>query len=278
MPKRSVILLVFMFRWLREVLILAMVMLTGAVAPAESMDRGGLIRSLRTSDDFRVRTQAALALGGSKSKQAVEPLCQALSDENSTVRAAAAAAIGRLHLGGGDCLERQRKAEKSSAVKGAIKKAIAQLQTQSQPEFTSRSRYYVALGKITDSSGRPSGQVAEIVKRAISDAAESNEAVVLAPEAETTAQAKKRLAAHKTVKGLCLLPRVGAPQYSGSTLKLRIEVAYLTYPGKALLGMMGIPLSANGVSGKDPDIEDRLIVAAIERALEKVQSFGADIP
>jgi hypothetical protein len=59
---------------------------------------------------------------------------------------------------------------------------------------------------------------------------------------------------------------------------LKVEVAYLTYPGKALLGMMGIPLSATGVRGKDRDIEDQLITAAAERAIEKVKSFGTDSP
>ena len=267
-----------MFRWLQAVLLAASVVLFVPTVFAKGSDTDRLVRSLQSSDDFRVRTQAALALGGSKSKAALEPLCGALKDENSTVRAAAAAAIGRLHLGGEECLERQRKAEKSSTVQSAIKKAVAQLRAEPEPEFTSRTHYYVAIGKVADSTGRPGGEVSGIVHKAMRDAADSNGTVVLAPTTETTAEATKRLAAHKGVKGLYLLPRVGAPQYTDKAVKLRVEVAYMTYPGKALLGMMGIPLSATGIHGKDRDIEDQLIGAAAERAIEKVQSFGSDIP
>lgn len=250
-----------------------------AVVPAFSAgsDTKGLIRSLGKSDDFRVRTQAALALGGCKSKDALQPLCGALSDENATVRAAAAAGIGRLHLGGETCLEQQRKLEKSAVVQSAIKKAIAQLRTEPEPEFTRQTQYYVAVGKITDTTGRTGTEVADLVRKVMRDAADSNGTIVLAPSTETLTQATKRLAAHKGVKGLYLMPRVGPPQYADKTVKLKVEVAYLTYPGKALLGMMGIPLSATGVRGKDRDVEDQLITAAAERAIDKVTSFGADV-
>ena len=53
-----------------------------------------LSTKLRTDKDFRVRTQAALALGVSQSDRAVPPLCSGLEDENHTVRAASAAAGG----------------------------------------------------------------------------------------------------------------------------------------------------------------------------------------
>ncbi len=267
-----------MRRWFQAVLLAASVVFMVSTAFAKGSDTGQLVRSLESSDDFRVRTQAALALGGSKSQDALEPLCGALKDENSTVRAAAAAAIGRLHFGGEECLERQRKAEKSSTVQSSIKKAIAQLRAEPEPEFTSQTQYYVAIGKVNDNTGRAGSEVGGIMLKAMRDAADSNGGIALAPAAETTAQATKRLAAHKGVKGLYLMPRVAAPQYSDQVLKLRVEVAYLTYPGKSLLGMMGIPLSATGVRGKDRGIEDQLIVAAAERAIEKVRSFGSDIP
>ncbi len=267
-----------MFRSLPVVALALSISLGGAPGFTAGSDTSGLIRSLQRSDDFRVRTQAALALGGSKSKDALQPLCTALGDENSTVRAAAAAGIGRLHLGGEACLERQRKQEKSSVVQSAIKKAIAQLRAEPEPEFTRQTRYYVAIGKISDNTGREGSEVADLVRKAMRDAAESSGAIVLAPATETSAQATKRLAANKGVKGLYLMPRVGPPQYTDKGVKLKVEVAYLTYPGKALLGMMGIPLSATGVRGKDRDIEDQLITAASERAIEKVKTFGSDSP
>jgi hypothetical protein len=267
-----------MFRWLYSILFAASVLLlSNALFAKASSSTGKLIRSLQTSDDFRVRTQAALSLGGSKSADAVEPLCNALDDENTTVRVAAAAAIGRLHLGGDSCLERKRKSEKNATVKTALKKAIDVLRAEPEPDFTSDTRFYVAVGKTTDNTGRSGDEVNGIVRKAMHSAAESANSILMAPSSETSAQAKKRLSAHKGVKGLYLLPRVNAPQYTDKNLKIRIEIAYFTYPSKALLGMLGIPLSAQGVHGKSRDIEDQLIEAASERAIEKVPSFGADV-
>src|SRR4030095_14608433 len=55
-----------------------------------------LIEQLRGAADFRVRTQAALALGGLDDRSATTPLCQALDDTSDSVRSAAAAALGKL--------------------------------------------------------------------------------------------------------------------------------------------------------------------------------------
>ena len=266
-----------MSRRLYGVFLAALVLLLAPTLFAKATNADKLVRSLQNSDDFRVRTQAALALGGSKSADAVEPLCGALEDDNTTVRAAAAAALGRLHLGGENCLERRRKAEKNATVKSAIKKAIDVLRAEPERDFTSETRFYVAVGKTTDNTGRGGDEVNSVVRKAMRGAAESSAKILLAPATETTAIATKRLAAHKGVKGLYLLPRVGVPQYVEKNLKIRIEVAYFTYPAKALLGMLGIPLTAQGVRGKRPDIEDQLIGVAAERAIEKVPSFGSDV-
>ena len=59
----------------------------------ESADVDHLVQNLSSGSDFRIRTQAALALGASKSRRAVEPLCTGLNDQNATVRAASAAAL-----------------------------------------------------------------------------------------------------------------------------------------------------------------------------------------
>src|SRR6187402_2713590 len=54
-----------------------------SVAMAQTSDLQRLIYNLASSEDFRVRTQAALALGASKSDRAVTPLCSALADSNT---------------------------------------------------------------------------------------------------------------------------------------------------------------------------------------------------
>src|SRR5262249_5078373 len=108
---------------------LAVALFFAQAARAQAVDIDKLVYFLQKSDDFRVRTQTALALGASKAQSAVDPLCGALEDSNTTVRAAAAAALGRLNLGGGECLEQHFASESSEAVKSAIQKAL-------EPVFT----------------------------------------------------------------------------------------------------------------------------------------------
>ena len=73
----------------RLLLGLAVLLLVLSAGGASASDRlGELANKLKTDKDFRVRTQAALALGVSQSDRAVAPLCGGLDDENHTVRAA----------------------------------------------------------------------------------------------------------------------------------------------------------------------------------------------
>jgi hypothetical protein len=138
--------------------------------PSRAQGTGDIARmseNLRNGTDFRVRTQAALALGASKTGRAVQPLCAALGDSNTTVRAAAAAALGKLQLGGGECLEARVKIEPSATVKAAIQKAIDLVRGGGEPVFRPDSKYYVSIGKTTDRSGRAGDGVDRLVRAAM---------------------------------------------------------------------------------------------------------------
>src|SRR5580693_7727938 len=77
------------------------------------------------ADDFRVRTNAALALGATDDNDAVVPLCDGLGDPSEVVRQAAAVALRRLaRTSSLDCLRRRFPAETNSAVKLQIQRAI----------------------------------------------------------------------------------------------------------------------------------------------------------
>ncbi|MEO6603523.1 MAG: HEAT repeat domain-containing protein, partial [Polyangiaceae bacterium] len=133
-----------------------------AVHPAlaeEPADVDHLVQNLSGGSDFRIRTQAALALGASKSKRAVEPLCSSLADQNATVRAASAAALGRLRMGGSECLQKRLAIEANESVKSALQKAL-------DPVFTPDTKYYVAIGKVSDKTGRSGDEVDSIVHNA----------------------------------------------------------------------------------------------------------------
>lgn len=243
----------------------------GAAAQTSDLDR--LIYNLANDEDFRVRTQAALALGASKSDRAVSPLCSALADFNTTVRAASAAALGRLGMTAGQsCLEKRLETESSDVVKETIKKAIDVIKSGgggAEPVFDGSTKFYISVGKTTDKTGRNTPEVDQIVRRAMTGKVGQTPGFLLAPGAETPAEAKARLAAHSTVKAFFLSPGISPPDYSGGNLKVNIEVAMLTYPEKNLIGSYSVNLTEPGVSPGSTENENELIRMVAERAVDK---------
>jgi hypothetical protein len=253
---------------------------SSAMAQASDVDR--LIYNLASSGDFRVRTQAALALGASKSERATPPLCAALGDSNTTVRAASAAALGRLALGSGrDCLERRLGSESSDVVKATIQKALESIKRGgaggAEPTFLGDTRFYIAVGKTTDKTGRGTPQVEGIVRAGMTAKIGQLPGFLAAPAAESATDAKRRLAAHAGVRGFFLSPGVNPPDYSGGNLKVKIEIAYLSYPEKNLLGMMSVNLTEPGVSPGSTENENELIRMLAERAMEKFSAIAPNL-
>ena len=235
-----------------------------------------MLENLRTGADFRVRTQAALALGASHSPRAAAALCSGLADPNITVRAAAAAGLGKLQMGGTDCLSARLSAEPSPIVKSAIQRALDQVKGGALPTIGAGTKFYISIGKTTDKSGRSGDAIDRMVRTSMVGASGSL-GVAIAPDGEAPADAKKVLAAHRGLKSFYLSPKVGPIEYGNDTLKVRLEVAIFTYPDKALLGSFAVPLTQQGVSGKDPASEDDLVKIAAERAMQKFPSVAAQI-
>ena len=239
-------------------------------ALADDADVDHLVQNLANGSDFRIRTQAALALGASKSRRAVDPLCNGLADANATVRAASAAALGRLRMGGSECLSKRLANEPSETVKSAIQKAL-------DPVFTTDTKFYVAIGKVADKTGRTGDEVDTIVRGAMSGAVTNLPVFTIAPAGEVLADAKRRLAPHGNVKPYFLSPRLAAPDYSGGNLTIRLEIAMFSYPDKTLIGNYTTKLTEPGVSAPDRDSENELIKSAAERALEKFSQIAAHL-
>jgi len=252
-------------------------MLVGRAAFAQGTgDVDRMLDNLKNGSDFRVRTQAALALGASHSPRATPALCAGLTDSNTTVRAAAAAGLGKLQLGGTDCLSARLADEPSPIVKSAIEKALEQVKGGALPAIGPTTKFYISIGKTTDKSGRTGDGIDRMVKSSMAGAA-GPIAVAIAPEGETPEAAKKVLAAHKSLRAFYLSPKVAPIEYGADTLKVRIEIAIFTYPDKSLLGNFAVPLTQQGVSGKDPASEDDLVKMAAERAIQKFPGIAAQI-
>ncbi|MFO7180516.1 MAG: HEAT repeat domain-containing protein [Pseudomonadota bacterium] len=245
-----------------------------AGAQDQSVER--TIQNLRDRD-FRVRTQAALALGTSRSAKAVAPLCGALSDQNASVRTAAAAALGRLARGGSDCLERRLRTEQSATVRAAITNALDLILAAAEPVITESTRYYIAIAKLTDKTGRPEGELDRRVRRAMMSAGTELGIFAFAPVNETPEQGKQRLRKHSSLRGFYLMPRLPAFEYSTSGLTVKLEVAMFSYPERSLIGSYSVRLTQPGVEGRDPESENELVAMAAERALEKFAKLAASL-
>src|SRR5262249_55396813 len=100
-----------MTRTVRAILVGAALLL---VRPATADSRTEFLIERLRSDDSRVRTNAALALGATNDEAAVQPLCGALTDASEVVRQASAVALKRLlRPSAVDCLKRRVSAERN---------------------------------------------------------------------------------------------------------------------------------------------------------------------
>lgn len=247
-------------------------LLVCAGARAEGNRVEGMVVELRENPDFRVRTQAALALGATKDKRAVEPLCSGLEDSNTTVRAAAAAALGKLLLGGLECLKAQAASEANASVAAVIEKSIEKIKAAQKPAINADTRYYVAIGELTDKTGREGTGLSDHVRAAMEKAAAGLEGCVVAPASETQAQAASALKKWKKTKAFFLWPKALPPDYGGGNLTVRFEVAVFTYPGKALKGTIPLKLTLPQVTAPDASAEADLFVRAAESGFERFVS------
>lgn len=235
------------------------------LAGAEDLQKDAEL--LRAASDFRVRTQAALALGASRSPRAVDPLCQGVTDSNRVVRIASATALSRLAQGGDDCIRRQLQAEIDPQVKVALEKALGKLTGSGgppEPAVGPTTRFYVAIAKLSGPE-RLDAPVRAAFVRGVAGVSE----VAIAPAAETITQAGDVLKKYRSIKGFLLQPRAVKPTYEGGELKVKLSVAILSYPDKELVGSFTQNLAMPGVVGPDPKLEEELVLAAAESAMRK---------
>ncbi len=258
------------------ILVLVVLVLgTSAALAGESV--ASLAQKLRSNDDFRVRTQAALALGSSASKAAVEPLCGGLEDSSDTVRAAAAAALGKLKKGGVDCLKKRLDKESSRNVKKMLSKAIRLIEEAAAgPALSKSTRYYVKLGRTADRSGRSGNEVPALVRSVLQSSASKLGKYVFAPAGETTDQAKKRLRKHPHIDAYYFESAVNV-RYSGDQLLVSFEMKIYGYPGKAPQGSLMRNAGFTGLSGKDVGKENQLIKQLVAGAMSEFNKMAAQV-
>lgn len=238
------------------------------------------IQQLKTGDDFRLRTQAALALGSKGDEASVPHLCRALEDSNEAVRAASAGALGKLKKSaGGVCLQERLGNEKDANVKGTIEKSIKEIasaepKSSSDGAIPANAKFYVSVGDTNNKTGRGKDEVDRLVKDALTRKLGTMSGYAVAPRGEPATKAKALLTS-KRLKGFQLLTTIERPDYSGGSLTVKVRVVLTTYPGKDIKGEFSPKLTQSGTPSEDRASEDELIKMALDKAMESFQKVVA---
>jgi hypothetical protein len=260
-----------------------------ALPARAGQDVAYLIEQLRTSDDYRVRTQAALALGASGDGAAVKPLCDALGDGNSVVKVAAAAALGKLGKPEGlPCLKAALAKETNASAKAQQEKSIAALEKggsagagaapsapATPPPPGPDAKYYIAI-QVTNKTTRPAADVDAIVRSAMQDKLLSKAGFAVAPKSESSAQGSQ-VVKQKKLKGFYLVATVEAPVYAGGDLTQTVRVTMWSYPDKALQGELAPKLTQSSTSPGDVQSETALMKMCAENAVESFQRVASTL-
>jgi hypothetical protein len=244
--------------------------LTVSSASAEESKVPFLVEKLR-AEDFRVRTNAALALGASKDDAAVQPLCGALADDSEVVRQAATAGLKRLRKPASlPCLKAREKVEASETVKLQIARAIEAIDAGSEgseaPKANAQAKFYIALSPVQNRSDKAQGEVDTAVLSAVKKKLESTGNVQIAPDKEAAAAAKAEMK-KRSLKGFYLSISVEPFDYSAGT-KATVRVAIFTYPGKDLRAEVKRGSRSTAQKG-DKDAEAKTLSAAAEDAVQE---------
>ncbi len=260
-----------------------------ALPARAGQDVAYLIEQLRTSDDYRVRTQAALALGASGDGAAVKPLCDALGDGNSVVKVAAAAALGKLGKPAGlPCLKAAVAKETNASAKAQQEKSIAALEKAggsssgsapsppaTPPPPGPDAKFYVAI-QVNNKTSRPAAEVDAILRGAMQDKLLAKAGFAVAPKAESSAQGAQVVKA-KRLKGFYLVATVDPPVYAGGDLSQTVRVSMWSYPDKTLQGELAPKLTQSSTSPGDVQSETTLMKMCAENAVESFQRVAGTL-
>jgi hypothetical protein len=271
-----------MIRSLRALttILFALVVTLFTVAASAESKAGELAKQLK-SDDYRVRTQAALALGATGDEAAIKPLCDALSDENASVKTAAAAALGKLTKPASlKCLEAAIAKETTPAVKTTMQKSIDGLKATSStsaapPPPGKDAKFYVAI-EVTNKTSRAAAEVEAIVRAAMQAKLLSKAGYAVAPKGETVAQGGQIVKAKK-LKGFILMATVEAPVYANGSLSVKFTVAMATYPDKSIQGSFSPKLTQSNTPSTDTKSEDALFKLCAESAVDSFVKVAASL-
>ncbi len=254
------------------------------VSPAAADSRTDFLIARLSSDDFRVRTNAALALGATNDEAAVQPLCGALDDTSEVVRQATAVALKRLMKPSSvACLKRHLDSEKNDSVKLQISRAVEAIEAaggtgddpgSDAPKQNSGAKYYVAIAPVTNNSSRAQADVDRIVTSAVRGKLDALGQYQVAPGKES-ADAARAVLQKRKLKGFYLTIALDKLDYGQDGLKVTVKVVVFSYPGKAMQAVFDKWKLMPGMRPGDKSAEDTLIAATAAAAIDTFNQNAA---
>lgn len=253
-----------------SIALLAGMLAVAAPRSAHAESVSSLAEKLK-SDDFRIRTQAALALGVTNDDGAVQPLCKALDDDETTVRTASAAALKKLGRSSArKCLKARLDHEHDEGVRITINRAIEALPAGCYDDNgtqNGKAKYYVAVSPVRNDTDRPPAEVECLVLPAIRGKLDNATEIQRAPSGESKEHADEIIKG-RGLKGFYLEVKV-IRRYADGNLTIKVDVTVQKYPGRSIIGSLSATRVAEGVGEHDKDSEKALIEAAAQAAGEK---------
>lgn len=242
-----------------------------AIAPSARGDgRTSFLIDRLKSDDFRVRAQAALALGATNDDAAVQPLCGALSDSSDVVRQAGAAALKRLGKSSAvGCMRARLAVEPNADVKLQLTRAIESLDSGGggggggAPRQVANAKFYVSVAVSNNTTGRDGNKILGHITSKL----DSLGGYQLAPRSESP-DAARGVMQRRNLKGYYLSVSAELSD-TDRGLKALVRIAVFSYPNRDLRGEVAPYAIAPGVKKGDIGTEDSLLQAVAERAAEQ---------
>lgn len=276
-------------RWWSAACIVATALVFAATAFADART-DYLIRVLRTSPMFRVRTQAAISLGSVQTDpDVIEALGGALRDEHPAVRAAAASALER--QGDTSALPALRRAtsDREAAVREAATRAVQSLErvartqprTRPLPETESApsggsARFYVAIGRPGTKVRSISRETLDGLRTFIERQVRTVPGVQIAPDGERAAAANHVMSEGELVGYYLDSSIVELQEQPGGGMRVRVSVVVQTYPDRNIRSMLNG--AATVTSGSGEALQRQVIEGALRgalRGLAPVMEAGA---
>ncbi len=251
-----------------------------------------LVRILQTSQEFRVRAQAAIALGGmAPSREITQALVRGLGDADPSVRAACAASLSR--VGDADSLAALRGAasDSDSSVRTEVQRATRAVETRTRtaaavtttttttaavtavtPTTTGEARYYVGVNPPAAQAQGLDASVLRSARQLFVREASNVTGVVIAPEGESTSAANTAIRSRR-LTGFFLEASITEFESSASGTRVKVSVIVGTYPGRDMRAILQGSATVPGAQGVEA--QNMALEGAIRGALRQLGSAFA---